>query len=339
MTSDPTIAGYHAASTSAVFFDRSARARLDVSGPDRAKFLHNLTTQEVKHLKVEEGGEGFVTSPQGKTLGYVTLLATDNSILVRTEPESVSLILPHLRKYGVFDDVTIDDLSPQTFEFHLAGPTAEAVLRAAGMELPEAGDLRHSLARIGSTELRAVRESPLGRPGLTLIGARSDAECVASSLHQAGMAQGLTDLDPSAFEVLRIEAGVPASGRDVTPDNLPQEVARDSQAINFVKGCYLGQETVARIDALGHVNKLLRGIIITGDRVPPPGSQVEGDGKVVGTVTSAAISPARGCVVALAYVRTSHAKAGTSVRVRLKGGDPVAETIDAVVSDLPMPPP
>jgi folate-binding protein YgfZ len=82
------------------------------------------------------------------------------------------------------------------------------------------------------------------------------------------MAHGLIDLDSSAFEVLRIEAGVPASGRDVTPDNLPQEVARDSQAINFVKGCYLGQETVARIDALGHVNKLLRGIIITGDRVP-----------------------------------------------------------------------
>jgi folate-binding protein YgfZ len=338
MTSDTIIAGYHAASTSAVFFDRSTRARLDVSGPDRAKFLHNLTTQEVKRLKAGEGGEAFVTGPQGKTLGYVTLLAADNSMIVRTEPESVSLILPHLRKYGVFDDVTIDDLSPRTFEFHLAGPTAEAVLKAAGMELPEAGDLRHGLTRIGSTEVRAVRESPLGRPGLTLIGDRSVAESVATSLHQAGTAHGLTDLDPSAFEVLRIEAGVPASGRDVTPENLPKEVARDSQAINFVKGCYLGQETVARIDALGHVNKFLRGIIISGDRVPPPGSQVEGDGKGVGTVTSAAVSPARGCIVALGYVRNSQAKAGTSVRVRLKGGDPLAESVEAVVSDLPMPP-
>jgi folate-binding protein YgfZ len=206
------------------------------------------------------------------------------------------------------------------------------------MELPEAGDLRHGLTRIGLTEVRAVRESPLGRPGLTLIGDRSVAESVASSLHRSGMAHGLIDLDSSAFEVLRIEAGVPASGRDVTPDNLPQEVARDSQAINFVKGCYLGQETVARIDALGHVNKLLRGIIITGDRVPPPGSQVEGDGKGVGTVTSAAVSPARGCIVALGYVRNSHAKAGTSVRVRLAGGDPVAAGVEAVVSDLPMPP-
>src|SRR5258707_8702230 len=103
MTSDLTAAGYRAASTSAVFVDRSTRARLDVSGPDRAGFLHNLTTQDVKHLKAGEGGEAFVTSPQGKTLGYVTLLAVDNSIIVRTEPESVPLILAHLRKYGVFD--------------------------------------------------------------------------------------------------------------------------------------------------------------------------------------------------------------------------------------------
>src|SRR5947209_6915606 len=113
-----TLDAYHAASTSAVFHDRSDRVRLDVTGPDRAKFLHNLTTNDVKRLPAGQGVEAFVTSPQGKTLGYVTMLAADDRILVRTDPGGTAQIWPHFQKYGVFDDVAILDASGQTFEFH-----------------------------------------------------------------------------------------------------------------------------------------------------------------------------------------------------------------------------
>jgi len=330
---EPIFDPFHAASTAAVFLDRSDRVRLAVSGPDRAKFLHNLTTNDVKRLEVGRGVEAFVTSPQGKTIGYVTMLATDDAVLVRTDAGGSALFLPHFQKYGVFDDVTIDDLSADTFEFHVAGPNAEAVVGRVGGPLPEAGDLRHGEATVGAERVRIVRESPTGYPGLTVQGARAAADAVRQAILQAGAAFGVVELDQAAAELLRIEAGVPAFGRDVTADNLPQEVGRDAQAINFVKGCYLGQETVARIDALGHVNKHLRGLLLTGgaDEVPPPGSAIEADGKVVGQVTSSAYSPRRGGAVALGYVRTAKAAAGSAVEV--VAGETRRK---AVVSDLPM---
>src|SRR5437016_2575290 len=116
---------YRAATTSAVFLDRSDRDRLVVTGPDRAKFLHNLVTNEVKRLPSGQGVEAFVTSLQGKTLGYVTLLASDDRMLVRTDPGGIGQVLPHLQKYGVFDDVALTDATTRTFEYHIAGPRAE----------------------------------------------------------------------------------------------------------------------------------------------------------------------------------------------------------------------
>src|SRR5436309_10778558 len=96
--------------------DRSDRVRLDISGPDRAKFLHNLMTNEVKRLAAGRGCEAFVTSPQGKTMAYVILHAAEDRILVRCDPGGMERALPHFRKYGVFDDVAIDDRTAETFE-------------------------------------------------------------------------------------------------------------------------------------------------------------------------------------------------------------------------------
>jgi tRNA-modifying protein YgfZ len=120
----------------------------------------------------------------------------------------------------------------------------------------------------------------------------------------------------------------------VSVDTLPQELGRDARAISFVKGCYLGQETVARIDALGHVNKHLKGLKFPPGPVPTAGASIEAGGKNVGTITSVADSPGWAHPVALAFLRTAHANAGNEVRVR--SGD---ATLTAVVADLPMLPP
>jgi folate-binding Fe-S cluster repair protein YgfZ len=104
--------------------DRSDRVRLAIGGPDRAKFLHNLTTNEIKRLPDGRGCETFVTSPQGKTIAYVIVLAEADQILARADAGGAALALPHLQKYGVFDDVLIDDASGATFELHLFGPRA-----------------------------------------------------------------------------------------------------------------------------------------------------------------------------------------------------------------------
>ena len=150
----------------------------------------------------------------------------------------------------------------------------------------------------------------------------------------AGGDLGLVEAGPSVFEVLRIEAGTPVFGKDITEKNLPQEIGRDARAINFVKGCYLGQETVARLDALGHVNQILRGLVFEpGSACPPSGATLEDGDKRVGVVTSSAFSPTRNATVALGMVRTSHAEPGTKVTIRVGDGQ---APIVATVSEMPI---
>jgi folate-binding protein YgfZ len=309
--------------------DRSDRRRVEVSGPDRAKFLHNLTTNEVKRLAAGRGCEAFVTSPQGKTIGYVAILVDDDRILVRSDPVGMDLVLPHFRKYGLFDDVAIEDRSQATFELHLVGPLSDELVRIAAGRIPGEQDYAHEAADIAGRPVRVVRESPAGRPGLTLIGERADADAIIQSLKAADREQVLAELEPAVFEALRIEAGTPVFGKDVTEKNLPQEIARDDRAISFVKGCYLGQETVARIDALGHVNQVLKGLEFEpAADLPHPGSTLEADGKRVGTITSSAISPRRGSPIALGLIRTSHAAAGTRLQVTpTEGATPIVATV------------
>ena len=141
---------------------------------------------------------------------------------------------------------------------------------------------------------------------------------------------GSDPLRATAVESARLEAGVPLFGHDITADNLPQEVARDARAISFTKGCYLGQETVARIDALGHVNRLLVGLKFAGQAAPPTGTVLLAGQQDVGHVTSAAWSPRLAAPLALAYVRRSHAKKGST----LSSAAGAAEVIE-----LPVKPP
>jgi folate-binding protein YgfZ len=317
--------------------DRTDRVRVEVAGPDRAKFLHNLTTNEVKRLASGRGCEAFVTSPQGKTIGYVTLHATEDRILVRTDPGGMELAMPHLRKYGIFDDVAIDDRSEHTFEYHLLGDGCEAMIGRADARVPDGGNLAHVECEIAGRPVRVVRESPAGIPGLTVIGERGDAGAILAALQSAAGDGGLAEVGDPAFEALRIEAGTPVFGKDVTEKNLPQEFARDDRAISFVKGCYLGQETVARIDALGHVNQVLKGLEFEpGAECPAAGTGLQVDGKRVGAITSAAVSPWRGRPVALGMIRVAQATAGTTLR--LAGSGETAPVV-AIVRDLPFPPP
>ena len=192
---------HHSMETGIGLADRSDRVRIEVSGPDRAKFLHNLTTNEVKRLAVGRGCEAFVTSTQGKTIGYVIMLAAEDRVLVRSDPGGMELALPHLRKYGIFDDVAIDDRTGETFELHLFGAGAEELVRRMGCRLPEPMEYAHATAELGGHAVRVVRESPTGLPGLTLIGDRRDAAAVVEALKAAGQFAESSDVDPSSIRM------------------------------------------------------------------------------------------------------------------------------------------
>ncbi len=288
---------------------RTKRARLEIKGPDRDKFLHNLTTNDVKGLAVGRGHETFVTTPQGKTLSYGTVLKLEDRLLYRTEAAGLEALLAHFGKYGMFDDVEVVDRTAATFELHVAGAGARQPDGAA----PDR-EFDHRLTQPDGDFL-LIRERPLGVPGWTLIGPVDQLQS-ALDRTSAELRGRFEPLDPDDAESLRIMTGTPLFGRDVTTDNLPQEVGRDARAISFVKGCYLGQETVARLDALGHVNRLLTRLSLDSGAVPADGTPLFFEGKQVGKITSAE----SGGAFALGYVRAQLAVAGTKLVV----GDPNA---------------
>jgi folate-binding protein YgfZ len=301
------IGDYQALTEDAGLVDLGHRTQIELRGADRATFLHNLCTQEIRKLTIGAGCETFLTSVQGKTLAHVFVFGTPESLVLETVAREAEKILKHLDHYLVCEQVTLTDRSDQWSELYLGGPHSERVLdKLTGTRLSEAR-LAHAAATLGGRPVWLRRADLAGRVGF-LVNARSDdVEAVRAALCEAGAVA----CGAEAFEAARIEWGFPLFGRDITDKNFPQEVARDSLAISFVKGCYLGQETVARIDALGHVNRTLAGLRFLGATIPPTGLEIRVADQTIGQVTSTAYSPRLGAPLALGYVRRGSNAPGT----------------------------
>ncbi len=186
--------------------------------------------------------------------------------MIETEPDQAAALIGHLDRYLIREQVELRDLSGERAEWLLAGPDSLQVLAAAGVEEIPDTSLRSLPARIAGREI-VLRHVPLAGPiGFFIEGPRDAAAAIGSALVSAGAAAASL----AAWDARRIEVHWPRFGIDISDKNLPQEVARDRWTISFTKGCYLGQETVARIDALGHVNKLLVGVQFVGKEVAAP---------------------------------------------------------------------
>jgi len=299
-------------SSAIAWADRSDRDRLVLSGPDRVKFLNNLCTNDVKRLKPGDGCEAFVTSPQGKLLAWISIHDCGDHLLLRADPEGLSLASPHFAKYGVFDNVEFDNVRDETFEIHFTGIGTDAVLEHSLRHeiTPDSRDLATAAHNGPLRDIILIRESPLGLTGMTVIGPAARREEFLTGVI-AHMPVGSRPLSLDEVEGLRIEAGTPRFGADATTDHLPQEIARDTKAISFVKGCYLGQETVARLDALGHVNKILRRVVVSEGPPPAIGTTLRVGDLPVGTITSSGRSPINDRVCALAVIKVKPAPPGT----------------------------
>jgi folate-binding protein YgfZ len=248
--------------------------------------------------------EAFVTSPQGKTLGHVLIGNLGESFNLDTTPGQATSLVSHFEKYIISEDATLRDLTHEQGVLLLAGPGAAALLaRIAGVT----SEPELTVAQIGECRMLVKRVSFLAVSSYFLQTGLRDLPEVQAML----VAGGAIACGSQAVEMARLEAGTPLFGQDITEDNLPQEIGRDRQAISFTKGCYLGQETVARIDALGHVNRLLAGVRFGGSTIPIAGLQLRAGDKSVGHVTSAAWSPKLQAPLALALLRRGQTKLGT----------------------------
>ncbi|HEX3529798.1 MAG TPA: hypothetical protein VH988_22285 [Thermoanaerobaculia bacterium] len=312
MTDDALLKDYRALTTGCALFDRSSTGgpgRLEMLGADRQRFLNAYVTCDVKPLAAGDGAYGFLTSAQGRILSDLVVLVHPDRLWLEVGPGLDEEIAGHLRKYVIVDRVEIrplGDMLPLT----LIGPRAAEILGSAVEAIPQ-GEWKHARVKVDGTEVTLQRTGRLGAPAFTLWVSAS----IAPHLEAGLLARdGVRRVGPEALEVLRVEAGIPRFGQDFGPDNFPQETG-DESAVSYTKGCYLGQEVVARIHYRGGVQKALRRLELDGP--VQPGSGLSFEGREVGAATSVARS-LEGTTIGLGIIHKRAAEPGT--RLEVAGG-------------------
>ncbi len=275
-----------------------------LAGTDRQSFLHNMCTNEINKLTVGEGCEAFCTDVKGKILAHLWVLLLENRTTLLSVPNQAEQIVSHLDRYIIREDVQLADQSRVEAWTLLAGAQADGILNDAGVEL--AKPWQSATYRLGGAEGLLVRFALPGRNAYLLS---TSCEQVAS-LHRLLNEAGAIACGEQAWTTLRVETGWPLFGTDFNHSHLPQEVARDAQAISFTKGCYLGQETVARIDALGHVNNRLVTLRFAEGATPKPGTPITQQQQQVGMATTIGRLPRSKAHLALGMVRRGSNEVG-----------------------------
>ncbi len=287
---------------------RTGRGLLRLTGKDPVGMLNAVLTNSVPP-GADPGAYALLLNPKGRVQSDLRVLRSGSDVLVDTEPEGADAAREILGRYAPFSRVKLEDLSDAWSVLGLYGPRAGDLL---GLDLSE-----HRTAEVGigaETLLAAGVAAPV--PGYDLFG---PTEAVARAAEHLA-ALGAAPAGPDAYEAARVRAGVPRFGADLTPENFPGEAGVLDRAVDFGKGCYPGQETVARMRYRGHPNKTLHRLSYTGETLAPNTPILQGE-KRVGTITSVSPLPEDGAYPALGYLSRGAdldapiAAAGREVRV------------------------
>jgi folate-binding protein YgfZ len=327
--------GYRTIREGAALVTGAPRARIAVSGTDRASYLHGLLTNDIQGLQPGSGCYAAWLTPQGRMITDLHVLENGDMVLLDVPGAMREGVLQRLDQYLFSEDVQLGDVTDALRGVAVHGPRAAAVVQSvmasearAGGNLDDWPQYRNIRAQFAETPVVVARIDQLGVPGFVIyVDAAREADLAA-----ALGTSGATRVDEAAVEAARVEAGYPIFGVDMDDDIIPLEAGIESRAISFTKGCYVGQEVIIRVlhRGGGRVARRLVGLRLgDGAALPSRGTRIHGSGRDVGFVTSAAASPRIG-TIALAYVHRDFVAPGTSVEV--DGGD---RRTAAVVSALP----
>jgi folate-binding protein YgfZ len=289
-----------------------------MAGADRHSFFHGFCTNDIKGLQTGFGCEAFLCNVKGRLLGHVFVFADEESLWIESVPGHGEALTSHLNKYCLVENVQLVDRTETLAEFLVSGPQAAQLLVDAGLNVSGLEPWRHTASSIQvgeeQIECHTKRVDIFDEPSflITVDSARSDV--IWEHFTTAGIAPAGT----SVFESLRIEAAFPVYGIDISDENLAQEAARTEQAISFQKGCYLGQEPIARLNAMGHVNKALASFVIDAAETPPVGTVLlnpKKEDKEAGRATSVAWSWSDDKPIGLGMVRSLFLVPGTELPV------------------------
>ncbi len=282
--------GYEALRNRAAWMDLSARGKIKLSGEDRARLLHAMTTNHIQQLTPGTGCYAFFLNDKGRVIADANVLCRPDYFLLDVEPETRGPLYQHLDRFIIADDVTLEDITDSTATIAVEGPEAVDVLERAGAPVP--GTEYSSMAWNDSV---VARLNSTGSLGFFIFAPVAEKAALIGRL----VAAGAVSADAEAARVVRLEHGKPRYSEDISERFLAQE-ANQPHALHFSKGCYLGQEIVERVRSRGQIHRVLKPLILDTKEPPAPGAKLE-DGTT--EITSAAYSPALDKVVALAYVR------------------------------------
>lgn len=270
---------YCAATKAVAVADLFARGRLSVTGADAARFLQGQFSNDITALEQGQGCYAALCNAKGKMRGDAVVYNLGDAFLLDVEPGQTESTKAGLERFIVADDVLIEDVSSECKHIAVIGPKSkEIVSQITG-------------ALLIAPSLRAVTES------YDVFGA-------------VEVALQLPRISADTLEILRIEAGIPRYGVDMDENTIPIEAGIETRAISYTKGCYIGQEVIARIRSGGHVNRHLVGLKLDASRIPERGEKIFHEGREAGVVTSACLSPKLGAPLALGFVRREMARAG-----------------------------
>lgn len=325
---------YLAAKGTVAVIDRSQHGRLLVAGAKRFDLLNRLTSNDLRQIGPAQGTRTVLLSDKGRIVDDLRLYARQDDYYLVTSPGNQLQVKEHIEKLRFRDDVVLTDITDATTMICLYGPQSAHLLEGVTHAHHVASLAPHHHAEVGIDGVRfmAAKTTEIGGTGFALIVDSGNVERVWRTLLTRGDAYGTSPLGEEAYEMVRIEFGVPRFGRELTMDHNPLE-ARLDDAISWTKGCYVGQEVIARLDSRQKVSKLLVGLWLEPGPVPEPGSPIEDParpGVQIGTLTSVAPSLDHRRVIGLSYVRNDLSAAGTNLVVASAD-----DRVGAVVSDLP----
>ena len=312
----------------AAIIDLSSRGRLLVSGSEAVMFLNGLITNDMKTLAVNSWMPAAFPNLQGRLIAAVRIIHRKDGFLIDTESVSLETVARLLERFIVAGDFRVEDLTSQTAMLSLQGRTAAEVMRQVlGETAANVSRQQVATAQLEQgSNVHVIRATHTGEDGFDLFVDAQEAGGLRNSLIAAGAASFGSEI----AETLRIEAGIPRFGLDMDETRVITETNLDD-AVSFTKGCYIGQEIIARIKYRGHVAKKLTGVMLEGDAALERGVRIlSRDDKEIGVITSTALSPRLKRTIALAYVKYDYLEPGTNVKI-ISG----REESPATITELP----
>ena len=318
-------AEYRAANEDAAVHDSSHTGRVKATGADVLDLLHRISSNDVGSLQPGHGAPTVLITDKGRVLDLVTVLNMGDHILLLTSPQAQGTVIQWIDGYTIVDDVALEDVTSPTAMLSVLGPQAATVLGgAAGLKVESFQPYQSTQATIVGMECHVVRRDLAGLPRFEVLMSREHAEAIWQELVGAGA----VPIGLEAAEVLRVEAGEPAYGRELDEAYNPLETGLWG-SISFTKGCYIGQEVVARLDTYQKVQRHLVSLGFSSDTPLRDGAKLALDGREVGNVTSMVRVPTTGRTIGMGYLRNEASEPGT--RLSLDGVNGVWAEVEATI--------